>query len=489
MQGRFMNVFMLSAAGRERRRETASGRRIEASPTARRSGREGGALLTVVILSATLTLILGGLSSTSYQRMRIMRAESDRAKALAIAEAGVSTTFGLLVNAPSLANGTNPVVTSTSFADGVYEVHITDVSQDALLITAHGTYNGQNATAAATVALDVPEDEGSSTPDTIMGPFGAVMLLAGGNMTLSGGINVGLGEYGAHCNGNMLLSGGPSISASALSACGTMTLSGNPQVHLGTGARRVHGNGLANLRGLINADIVSSADRVTGNWGTTCHAINIAPVVTWPNWFSPVPPISIQAVPTVQPASLPELDADAFRTFAQDNTWYYNGNQTINRSWLTADILRRTGVNVNNNATVVAPEGGVLFVNGNFSIASDMRVEGMVIATGNITIGGAATLNNITPYPGLVSVNGNITLGGGANGPTLNGWIYAMNGSVTAGGGASGCGIVAAQNLTVTAGYEIGDFEGSPFLSPGQQAGGGGGDTNAVSIELIGWTR
>jgi hypothetical protein len=186
--------------------------------------------------------------------------------------------------------------------------------------------------------------------------------------------------------------------------------------------------------------------------------------------------------------TLPELNTDAFRTFAEQNTYYYAGNQNITRSWLTADILRRTGVNVNNNQTVVAPQGGVLYVNGTVSIASDMRVEGMVIATGTITIGGAARLNNTTPYPGLVSVNGNIVLGGGSSGPTLNGWIYAVNGSVTAGGGASGCGIVAKQNITVTAGYAIGSFQGSPFMWPGRETGGDD-DGDGADLALISWTR
>ncbi len=452
--------------------------------------RAGGALITVVILSATLTLILGGLTSASHQRMRIMRAESDRAKALAIAEAGVSTGFGLLAANPALADQANPVVTHTNFAGGAYEVHLASPAPDLLLVTAHGRFRGQRASSAATVAVQSEPVGGGGTPDAIMGPFGAVMLLAGGNLTLSGGINVGLGQFGAHCNGNMLLSGGPNLAARNLSAFGTMTFSGNPQVHLSGGSGRAHANGLIALAGTINAAQITSVTRINGNWGTTTSATNIAPTVVWPNYFNPLPPVTIQAIPAVQTVALPELDADAFRSHAQANTYYYNGNQTIDRAWLTADILRRTGLNVNNNQTLVAPQGGVLFINGNVSIASDMRVEGMVIATGNVTIGGAARLNNTTPYPGLVSVNGNITLGGGANGPTLNGWIYAMNGSVTAGGGASGCGIVAAQNITVTAGYAIGDFQGSPFVSPGQTAGGGGGgNTNDVSVELVSWTR
>jgi hypothetical protein len=432
------------------------------------------------MVSAMMTMILGSLASASYQRMNIMRRESDRAKALSIAEAGVAVTFGLLVNDTAL------TATEADFGGGSYTVAITTPATDVRLVTATGVYRGQTATAAATV--EVKSEPAVVIPPTILGPLGDVMLVAGGNLTLSGGINVNLGQFGAHCNGNMLLSGGPNLTAHHVSAIGTLTYSGNPRVHLAGGAGRSHGNGLTALNGLINAAQITSSTRINGAWGTTTSAINMAPQVVWPNYFSPLPPISIQAVPAVQPLTLPELNTDAFRTFAEQNTYYYAGNQNITRSWLTADILRRTGVNVNNNQTVVAPQGGVLYVNGTVSIASDMRVEGMVIATGTITIGGAARLNNTTPYPGLVSVNGNIVLGGGSSGPTLNGWIYAVNGSVTAGGGASGCGIVAKQNITVTAGYAIGSFQGSPFMWPGRETGGDD-DGDGADLALISWTR
>ncbi len=461
------------------------GNRNPARQGVRLNEREGGAMITVVVVSAMVTLTLASLSSASYQRMRIMRNESNRAKALAIAEAGVSTTFGLLTANSTLTEAAD------DFAGGSYTVDVTTPATDIRLITATGSYRGQTATAAATVAVTSVSEPGEEIPDTILGPLGDVMLVAGGNLTLSGGINVNLGQFGAHCNGNMTLSGGPSLTAKSVSAVGTLTCSGNPQLHLDSGSGRAHGNGLTTLRGTINAAHITSSTRINGNWGTTTSAINMAPQVVWPNYFSPLPPVTIQAVPAIQPLTLPELDAEAFRTFAQANTYYYEGNQTISRSWLTTDILRRTGVNVNNNETVVAPQGGVLYVNGTVSIASDMRIEGMVIATDTITIGGAARLNNTTPYPGLVSINGNIVLGGGASGPTLNGWIYAMNGSVTAGGGASGCGIVAKQNITVTAGYAIGSFQGSPFLWPGRETGGDDDDNgqSGASVTLISWTR
>lgn len=448
--------------------------------------RNGGALVVVVVMIATLTLALGSLASTAFQRMRLLRSDSDFARASAIAEAGVSTTFGRLVEDPSLIDATGPAV-EADFAGGAYEVFVTKPMNGVLLVTSKGFYRGKHATAAATLAYKLAPEENPTAP-TVLGPMGGLMLFANKNLTLSGGILVGLGEFTAHCNGNMLLSGGPNISAGGLSAGGTMTLSGNPQVHLTVGARRLHGDELTTLRGLINASQVTSSTKIAGNWGTTTAATNIAPIVTWPAYFSPVPPIAIAPVANVVDVTLPPLDVNAFKLHAQENTWYYEGNQNITRSWVTADTLRRTGVNVNNNVTLVAPRGGVLFVNGTLEVASDMRIEGMVIATGKVTIGGAATFNNTTPYPAIVSVNSDVIIGGGTTGPTLNGWIYAVSGSVTVGGGAAGCGIIAAQNITVTAGYEIGNFEGHEFISPGEETGGDT-DPQPAELKLLSWTR
>ena len=456
------------------------------TPRGRSHNRSGMVLVTVVVLAGTLMLVVGGLVSASFLGLRTMRFESDRSRAMAIAEAGASRTFGLLVSDLSGTNSTAPV-SSANFAGGSYVVYVTCPTANVLLVTANGHYGEQNATAAATLSFS-NATSGTITTTNIVGPLGALMLFAGGDMTLSGGVVINLGTFAGHCNGNLLLSASPNVTASGLSACGTTTLSGNPTVNLTSGAKRLHGNGITTLYGTINAAQITSSTKVVGNWGTTTVALNIAPIVTWPNYFSPLPPISRTAVAAVASVGLPSLDVNAFRTFAQGNTWYYEGDQTIDRTWLTADILRRTGVNVNNNNTLVAPQGGVMFVNGAVSIASDMRVQCMIIASGTVNINGAATFNNTTTYPSIVSINGNVIIGGGASGPTLNGWIYAMTGSVTAGGGASGCGIIAAQSVTVTAGYAIGSFQGTAFTSPGQQSGGSSNQP-AISLSLLSWTR
>jgi len=461
----------------------------------RRDRREGGAFLTVVVLTAIMALVLSTLASASLQRVHLLRMETNRIRAQAIAEAGLSKVFAMLTADTSVAQGTNPVATDDDFGGGAYEVHVATPMQGVVLITSTGQYRNREYTTVATVRIRETDGGHDDTPapTTLLGPLGNVALFAGNDITFSGGVNVNLGAFGAHANGNMYLSGGPNIWAGYLTTHGNMTLTGNPQVHLNGGDGRMHADGAVVLRGNINASQITSSTGITGNWGTSTGAKNIAPVVSWPAWFSPLPPVSPESVEAVPTMFLPSLDVEAFRSFAEGNTYYYEGNQNLSRNWLTADILRRTGVNVNNNQTVISPEGGVLFVKGNVTLSSDMHLEGIIVATGNITVSGAATYFNPTPYPALVSVNGNISIGAGSKGP-VDGWIYAMNGSVHAGGGASGMtGIVAAQNITIAAGFAIGaNPSTSAFISPGQQPGDGGTPdpgTGGGPIKLLSWIR
>ncbi len=463
---------------------------------ARVTARAGGTLLTVMILTATLTVLLGTLAAASLQRVHSLRVESEQMRAMAIAEAGLNLAFNALAADHTLAHANNPILINPEFGGGHYTVSATSPMTNVVLLRSTGTYRQREVEVIATVALHPPEAEDSSNDFSagLPGPFGAVALFAGGNLTMSGGIQVHMQGFSAHANGTVNLSGFPTLYADHLSTHNNIILSGNPQLHLGQGSGRLHADGPISLRGNIQAAEITSSASINGDWGTMTPAVNMAPSVTWPNWFSPMPPVQIGPVATVPPMSLPTLDVDAYRDAAIAHTYFYQGNQNITRSWLTADILERTGVNVNNNETVVEPSGGILFIDGDVTVGQDMVINGMIMATGNITIGGGSTFSNPTPFPALVSVDGNITIGGGASGPTVNGWIYAMNGNVAAGGGASGLsGIVAAHNLSITAGYTLGNTDSeSSFTSPGQPGGPGGetpGDEHGNSITLLSWIR
>jgi hypothetical protein len=466
------------------------------SSVSSRSKREGGALLMVMGFIALISIVLGTMAAGARQRVFTLNRQTNRTVALSIAEAGLNLAFVELSENLSLVDAANPILPSTDFAGGEYEVHVSrpeGTDDTVLLLTSIGRYRGQERRSVATAAYRIAEVENEQeTGTSVLGPFGAAALLAGSDLTFSGGVNVNLYGLGAHANGNMRLNGGSSLTAGFASTNGTATLNGNPTLNLGGGTGILHADGQVSLRGTISASQISSATGISGNWGTNTTATHISPQTTYPAWYYPQPDVSNQHVPAVQSMTLPPLDVDAFRTHAQTHGYYYEGNQNINRSWLTKDIKDRTGENVRNNETRVIPAGGVFFVDGRVTLNSDMEMMGSIVATGDITVNGAATFSNPTTYPALVSVNGNIRVTGGAHGLSENGWLYAMNGSVFAGGGASTMtGVVAAQDINIVGGFNIGSAsEHSGFTWPGMDSGdddvavGGAGD-----LILLSWIR
>ncbi|MDA3874797.1 MAG: hypothetical protein PF795_12665 [Kiritimatiellae bacterium] len=445
-------------------------------------------------MTMVVSIVLGGMALGSRQRVHMFHRQTNRTMAMSISEAGLNLAFVALSENLDLADATNPILSNSDFSGGEYEVHVSrpeGTNDTVLMLTSIGRYRNQERTSIATAAFQVSEDsDAEEGGTTVLGPFGAAALLSGSDLSFSGGVDVNLYELGAHANGNVDFGGGPSLSGSYLSTNGNMDMSGNPTLILGNGSGILHADGSVTLRGTINAAQISSSIIIYGNWGTNTGATHIAPEVSYPESYTPN--VSIQDVPNVQIMTLPPLDWEAFRTHAQAHDYYYEGKQNINRSWLTKDIKARTGENVYNNKTKVAPAGGVMFVDGDVTLNSDMEMNGTIVATGNITVNGAATFSNPNTYPALVSVNGNIRVTGGAHGLSENGWIYAMNGSVFAGGGASTMtGLVAAQDVNIVGGFDIGNATNSGgFTWPGQDTGGGDdGASGKGDVILKSWIR
>ncbi len=462
--------------------------------------QDGGALVTVVLLAGIMTLVLGTMSALALQNVHSLRLERDQMRALTIAEAGLNQAFGNLASDPSLASGSSAIAQDNSFADGSFVVTSVSHADDVYLLTSVGQFRERESTVRATVSVVVAPDESEeeeSTSAPLPGPFGPLGLFAGGNLTMSGGIQVNIADLSAHANGSLNLTGGAGFHGANLSTHGNVVMSGNPQIHLDSGNGRMHADGSVTLMGNIQAAEITSSTSITGNWGVNTPALHTAPSVTYPAWFSPLPPSVQNDVDQVAPMPLPELDIQAYLDYATANTYFYDGDQNLTRSWITADTLARTGVNVNNNEVLVQPAGGILFVNGNVTVSQDIHVDGVIVATGDITLGGGSSLSNPTEFPALISTQGNIVMGGGATGPTIDGWVYAMNGNVSVGGGASGLtGIIAAHNLNISAGFTLGSITGQGgFTSPGgggsggNDSAGGGGQSGAGEVRLMSWLR
>ncbi|MCC5849985.1 MAG: hypothetical protein JJU29_18010 [Verrucomicrobia bacterium] len=457
--------------------------------------REGGALVTVVMMTLVMSIVLGSLASVSRQRVHTFRRESDRIRALSISEAGLHNAIRALAADASLLNGNGLVTTNPNFSNGSYQVVITKpngMKDDIFLLTSTGQYRNQTRVSAATIAARVHSEETETpTGPTLTGAFGPAALFAGAQLSLQGGTNVYLGEYGAHATGSVVMSGSANFHGKYVSTNGPLTLNGNPQLHLDGGAGFIHADGTVTLKGTINGSQIFSSSQIVGDWGTNTQAEHVAPNVSYPAWYSPAPSVTQQQVPTSPIMNLPPIDVDAYRAHAQAHEYYFEGNQTLNRSWLTKDIRDRTGENVTNNRTDIRPAGGVFFVDGNVNLSSDMEMYGMIIATGNIQVNGNSTLINVTEFPALISVNGNITINGGATAREA-GWVYAMNGNVTANGGANGLtGIVAAKNIFLGGGFNFGTgMETSFFTWPGRDTGDDAGTNDGeVEISLVSWIR
>jgi len=128
---------------------------------------QGGALLSVLILITTLTTILGSLYATSWQRLRMIRADSHIIRAMAIAEAGIQLTFDALQDDHTLPKDGTPVLTNT-YASGNYSVSITEPLTGIYQLSATGTYREQTVQAGATVTFFNPG--GSETNEIPGGP-------------------------------------------------------------------------------------------------------------------------------------------------------------------------------------------------------------------------------------------------------------------------------------------------------------------------------
>lgn len=161
----------------------------------------GSALISVVIILMLLTALALSTYGLALQEAHIVRIQTHRTHARAIAEAGVNETFIALQNAfYSTPRGQNVEV---PFADGTYQVTIEEDSTNPqrLRITSVGTYQGTETV----VGMDLRDDnEQMDTP----GGFLALnfAIFANGNLRFNGAPQAIVGDL--HTNWDWELNGG-----------------------------------------------------------------------------------------------------------------------------------------------------------------------------------------------------------------------------------------------------------------------------------------
>lgn len=172
----------------------------------------------------------------------------------------------------------------------------------------------------------------------------------------------------------------------------------------------VHANGefRQSGSGVLNSDIESSISvELKGNAG----AIN-------GNVFAPevagkTGKVSGSIVTTNVPMlGMPDLDLTPFYIYALNHGAVHEGSLTLSGSY--------------------SCPGGILWVNGDLTVAGNGTMTGCFIATGDIKVTGGSTFIKVSDYPALVSRDGDIKATGGGDYRSL---IYARIGNVEIGGG------------------------------------------------------
>lgn len=167
-------------------------------------------------------------------------------------------------------------------------------------------------------------------------------------------------------------------------------------ITLATGAYdiygNVHGNGNVSL---ANGDVygnVSAGGTVSGSSGVTGTISNGAPL-------SPIPPAG-------------PFNFDSYRQMATNGGAYREGNQTLSGDPIASPV------------PVNGISNGVLYVNGDLTIANNSSFAGTIVVNGNVTIVNHFTQTDFPGTSNMPSVlsTGTITI---QNHTTLSGVVYA----------------------------------------------------------------
>ncbi|MFC1496926.1 hypothetical protein ACFLS1_00445 [Verrucomicrobiota bacterium] len=164
--------------------------------------RNGAALLTVLMVIMTVTILLGTVISAGIQRTFTTKKLTKRLKATAYAEAGVDEAYSIL--STNFAARTNAAMfPAKSYGDGSYDATVIPISNDMALIICTGICEE----AVAAVMVDV-KNYGGSTPGFSVPTWDTnildIAILCGGDFDLNGSGDV-TGSTGAtiHVNGEI----------------------------------------------------------------------------------------------------------------------------------------------------------------------------------------------------------------------------------------------------------------------------------------------
>lgn len=395
-------------------------------------GREGATLCALLISTCVIggTMVIGGIAATAYNWNRSVRNLSDRARAQAIAEAGVMEGYASLSR--DLNRAFDPHAFQTvSFAGGTYRNHVAVMGEkdDYFLVSSRGTFQKEQVTVAVVFHdSGISTDESGHDPTSgtfedddipvISGPGPAspfkYAVIVGG--TVNWGGTAGGGAPGAWVHGNQEVS--------------------------------LYGNGHATAS-------ISSSERifVQGNAPREYIDGNVfAPVITAGR---PAHISGDRNVEAVAPIPIPQINFEPYRAWAQAHGEFFQHHHHISGDY--------------------EPSGGVLFVEGDLHLNGG-NLKGCFVATGDIHVNAQVRHTTIAGLPGLMTDTGSLKINGGAE---VQGLMYARTGNFDRlNGNAKLRGSIIAGGFMETNGTFDFEFVESTPQPPWQdnENGGGGGE-------------
>lgn len=356
------------------------------STTGHPAEKGGFALLAVLFFVAAISTFLAMLSFSSSQRAYTARRLADKIRAKAQAEAGCEYAYAILSTDwearydQSAFNHSNEEG-STGFAEpsafasapGYSFSASDDTATHTIDVNAVGTLSalvtstGYCGSAKAVSIISV-QDIGGSSPD------GDVL-------------NGEAFEYAILCGGAMDFGG-----------CGSIVAT--------SGEAKFHSNSAIRLRGTTDPIIsLSSSVKIRVSNGVTVGGDLTAPDLQYNSTQVAVDGTATET--SVDVVEIPDIDLTPYYNWALRRGEVYNGFAT---------------------SSSYTPNGGIIWVEGDVYLDSHAVINGSIIATGNIYIGGQASIIPTTSAICAASRDGDIIV---TSTGTLEGLLYTKTGDFT----------------------------------------------------------
>ena len=189
----------------------------------KRKQQKGSALLTVLGITAIVSIVCGMLSASAMRQTRSAQITCDMLKARMIAESGLNKAYNAVKANFALASG---YALSESFGGGTYSVRsvsLSNVSVNRAQLISEGVCGLGRSVVAAD--LENRPIAVASSGTGVNYPL-AFDLLVGGAMTLKGNFHAQVTLM--HANGNVDLSGSTSVDGGTISGTGTVVWKSKP---------------------------------------------------------------------------------------------------------------------------------------------------------------------------------------------------------------------------------------------------------------------